>query len=437
MGKAIRISRRHFLRRGAGFAGTALAAPYVVATSALGRSGAVAPSERITMGFIGIGGQGRGHLLGGAWTYLTGGYAGRKDVQVLAVCDVWRNRREEASQRVNEHYTQVYGKGGYKACKAYTDFRDVLARDDIDAVLIATPIHWHALMTVMAAKAGKDVYCEKPTALTIRESQATVEAVRRYGRIFQAGTQQRSEYGGKFRLACELVRNERIGKLKSIYAYRDGGGFSFPAGFGQARPVPDELDWDLWLGPVPWVPHDGDVNAHRFGFGGINWGQHHYDIVQWALDADRTGPVEIYLEGGNAAYRYANGVIVYGRPYPGEQVGATGGASFVGTEGRIAVDRDKLVAYPPEIAKKPLRPDDLHIYKSDSHSGNFLECIRTRRRPICDVETAHRAASVMLLGGIAQKLKRSLKWDPQQERFINDKQANRMLGNALRAPWVM
>jgi len=357
-------------------------------------------------------------------------------VQVLAVCDVWRNRRERARQRVNQHYSNKLGKGNYKACEAYSDFRKVLARDDIDAVLIATPVHWHALMSVMAAKAGKDVYCEKPVSLTIREGRAMADGVRRYGRVFQAGTQQRSEYGGKFRVACELVRSGRIGELKCVYACLGGGGFSDggrPS--GRSVPVPDGFDWDLFLGPAPWRPYEGGAGAHMFGWGSINWGQHHYDIVQWGLGADRTGPIEIYWEDGKLAYRYGSGVVVYGCSYPGETVGRTGGACFVGTRGRIAVDRGALVSHPPEIAEQPLGPDDVHLYKSNSHSGNFLECVRTRKRPICDVETGHRAMSVLLLGGIATLLKRPLKWDPQRERFVNDPQADRMLSVAKREPW--
>src|SRR6266404_3547571 len=232
------LSRRSFLRQTTAVVTAACASPCLIPASALGRSGAMAPSERITMGFIGVGTQGGGDLLGGAWTYVAGGYAGRKEVQVLAVCDVWRDRRERATKRVNDHYAEVYGQGSYKSCEAYNDFRGVLARPDIDAVLIATPAHWHATMAAMAVAAGKDVYCEKPTAVTVRESQALLATVRRYGRVYQAGTQQRSEYGGKFRQACEFVRSGRIGKLKAIYAYRDGGAVFWPPRFGPAKPVP-------------------------------------------------------------------------------------------------------------------------------------------------------------------------------------------------------
>jgi hypothetical protein len=431
------VSRRDFLRRTSTALAAAFAAPSIIPASALGRAGAMSPNERVTMGFIGVGGQGGGHLLGGAWTYVAGGYAGRKDVQVLAVCDVWRDRREKACKKVNDHYTEVYGKGGSKSCEPYTDFRQVLERSDIDAVLIATPAHWHATMAAMAAAAGKDVYCEKPTAVTVSESQAMLAAVRRYGRVYQAGTQQRSEYDGKFRRACEFVRSGRIGKLQAIYAYRDGGAIFWPKRFGPAKPVPEGLDWDLYLGPAPWIPYDGDTGAHRYDIGELNWGQHHYDIVQWAADADATGPVELWMEEGRSCYKYASGVVVYGKPYPGEPIGNDGGACFVGTEGRIAVDRDALVSDPPDIVREPLRPNEVHLYRSTSHSGNFLECVRTRKQPICDANVAHRAASALLLGGIAKQLKRRLKWDPQAEQFVEDYEANRMLSIAKRPPWYI
>jgi hypothetical protein len=437
MNSAPAPSRRHFLRQTTTALAAAFAVPAIIPASAVGRGGALSPADRITMGFIGVGGQGGGHLLGGAWTYVAGGYAGRKDVQVLAVCDVWRERREKSCQKVNDHYAEVYGAANYKSCEAYADFRHVLDRADIDAVLIASPAHWHATMAAMAAEAGKDIYCEKPTAVTVRESQAMLAAVRRYGRVYQAGTQQRSEYDGKFRRACEFIRSGRIGKLQAIYAYRDGGGVFWPKRFGPAKPVPDDLDWDLYLGPAPWIPYDGNASAHRFDIGELNWGQHHYDIVQWAADADDTGPVDIFMEGDRSCYKYASGVVVYGKPYPNEPVGNVGGGVFVGTAGRIAVDRDALVSDPPDIVREPLRPDEVHLYRSTSHAGNFLECIRSRKRPICDADIAHRAASALLLGGVAKQLKRSLKWDPKAECFIGDDEADRLLSIATRPPWCI
>ena len=431
------VNRRQFLQRTVGVVGAALAFPTIIPASALGRNGLVPPSERITMGFIGVGTQGSGHLLGGAWTYVTGGYSSRKDVQVMAVCDVWKDRRDSACKRVNDHYTETLGQGTYKSCEAFTDFREVLARPDIDAVLIATPAHWHATMAVMAAEAGKDIYCEKPTSVTIQESKAVLAAVRRHGRVYQAGTQQRSEYGGKFRLACELVRNGRIGKLQSIYAWRDGGGVFWPSRFGQSQPVPKNLAWDLYLGPAPVIPYDGNTSPHRFDIGELNWGQHHYDIVQWAAGADDTGPVEIFMEDGHSCYKYGNGVTVYGKAYPGEAVGGEGGACFVGTGGRIAVDRGALVSDPPEIAREPIGPNDLHLYHCESHSGNFLDCVRTRKKTICDADIAHRAASALLLGGVAKQLNRAVKWDPMAETFPGDEEANRLLSIAKRAPWCV
>lgn len=430
------LSRRSFLATTAKVATATLAAPTIIPASVLGRAGLIPPSERVTMGFIGIGGQGGGHLLGGAWTYVAGGYAGRKDVQVLAVCDVWRERRERACQQVNDKYAETLGRGKYRACEAYVDFRDVLERNDIDAVLIATPAHWHATMAIMAAEAGKDIYCEKPTAVTIDESKAMLKAIRRYGRVYQAGTQQRSEYGAKFRQACEFVRSGRIGKLREIYAYRDGGGLFWPARFGPAQAVPPNLDWDLYLGPAPWLPFDGNTGAHRFDIGELNWGQHHYDIVQWAAAADETGPVDIFLESnGRSGYKYASGVVVYGKPYPGEPIGGEGGACFVGTEGRIAVDRNALVSDPAHLVREPLRPEETHLYRSASHSGNFLECVRTRKKTICDADIAHRAASALLLGGVAKQLGRGLKWDPVTECFPGDAEGNRLLAIAKRSPW--
>jgi hypothetical protein len=387
------------------------------------------------MGHIGVGGQGSGHLLGGAWTYISGGYVSREDVQVLAICDAWKDRRENACKKVDNYYSAKFGPGNYTPCKPYNDFRELLERSDIDAVLIASPVHWHGVMTIMAAQAGKDMYCEKPTAISIHESQAMLKAVKRYGRVFQGGTQQRSEYGAKFRRACELVRTGRIGTLKELYAFRPGGLAEWRH-FGTPKPVPAGLDWDLALGPAPWQPYEGTCHAHMFcGIGDINWGPHHYDFIQWVLNADRTGPVELFFENDVLCYRYASGVIVRACPAPQDGPGGEGGARFIGTNGWVAVDRSGIAADPPELLTEPLGPPVPGVYRSDSHSGNFLECVRTRRRPICDIETAHRSASAVLLGGLALRLKRTLKWDPQREEFVGDDEANRLREMAFRAPW--
>jgi len=420
--------------RGLAAVGAAVAAPCLVPASALGLNGATPPSDRINMGFVGLGGQGSGHLFGGAWTYLPGGYLGRDDVQVLGVCDVQRKKAEAGKGRVEQYYAEKFGQGSYQGCGAYWDIRDLLARDDIDAVLIAAAYHASATNAILAARAGKDVYCEKPTSVTIRAGRAVVEAVRAHGRVYQGGTQQRSEYDGKFRQAIELVRGGRIGRLQRVYAYQMGGGISPPASTARGGAVPPGVNWEPYVGPLPWFNYDGSTSAHRFGFGDINWGQHHYDIVQWGLGADDTGPVEIRLEAGKPVYRYANGVEVFGSPPPGEAWNA-GGACFVGTEGTITVHRDVFTADPPELIRESSALSVPGVYYSNSHSGNFLECVRTRQRTICDPETAHRAASLLLLGGITMRIGRTLKWDPQKEEFPDAPDANRLLSLAAREPW--
>jgi hypothetical protein len=425
-------SRRDILKGAA----AAIAAPLVLPRRVFGGDGQVAPSDRITMGFIGIGGQGGGHLFGGAWTYVTGGYLGRDEVQVLGVCDVWKQKRDGAKERVNKHYATKTAKESYRACEAYCDFREMIARPDIDAVLIGSPAHWHALQSIMAMKAGKDVYCEKPVALTIAEGRAMVNTATRYGRIYQAGTQQRSCYGGKFRRAVEYVRNGRLGQMKGAYAILGGGGFNpGPGPTGPGKPVPKELDWELFLGPAPWTPFTGNCGSHMFGWGSDNWGQHHYDICQWGIDADDTGPVEILMEEGKPVYKYANGGVIFGSPCPGVKSGEGGPIAFVGSEGKIVVDRDQIYSDPKKILEQPLTASDVRVYQSDSHADNFLDCIRTRKRTISAPEVAHRAISILLLGGIATKLQRSLKWNPQTETFVNDAEADRMTSYAMREPW--
>jgi hypothetical protein len=416
----------------------ALAAPVLIPASALGRSGAVAPSERIGIGFIGLGTQGTGHVLGGAWTHVPGGYVARGDVQVLAVCDVRRERRENVRHRCNQMYSQRFGQAEYQGVQAYTDFRELLARADVDAVLISVPYHWAAPMSIMAMRAGKDVYCEKPIAITLREGRVVIEASKRFGRIYQAGTQQRSEYGGKYRLTAELVRNGRIGQLKEVYAYRMPGAL-FPSAWTSDRsvPVPEGLDWDMWLGPLPWRPYGGETGHALEGLfiGDVNWSPHHYDIIQWTVNPDMTAPIEAHYENGQVRYRYSSGVVVHSEGYPGENIGGEGGACFVGTEGRIALDRANIASYPAKILKEPLRPEDSRVYRANSHSGNFLECVRTRRPTICNPETAVYTMNAILVGGIALALRRAVKWDPVQGEFPGDSDANRLLSYATRPPW--
>jgi predicted dehydrogenase len=438
------INRRRFLRQSAAAVGAAVAAPMIVPASVLGRAGATATSERIAMGFIGLGGQGTGHLLGGAWTYVAGGYIARPEVQVQAVCDVRRERRESAQQRCNEFYATKLGQAGYNGVRAYEDFLEVLARPDIDAVLLALPYHWAAPMATLAVQAGKDVYCEKPIAITVNQGRNLVETCQRFGRIYEAGMQQRSEYGGKFRQTCELVRNGRIGQLKEVYAYRQPGAF-FPTEWTSDRsePVPAGFDWDRWLGPLPWRPYGG-VTGHALPglfIGDVNWSPHHYDIIQWIVNPDPAAPIEVQYEAPAAGkeaiihYRYANGVLVHSTSYPGETIGNVGGAVFVGTEGRIAVDRANLVSYPERILKEPLRPTDVRVERNSGHSDNFLECVRSRRSTICHPQTAVYTMNAILIGGIALALQRSVKWDPAKGEFPGDPEANRLLAYTPRPPW--
>lgn len=433
------MNRRSFLKHGAGTMAAAML-PTIIPASAFGGQGRTAPSERVNMGFIGLGGQGSGHLMGGAWTYVPGGYIARDDVQIMAVCDVRRERRDHAWQRCNQIYADRFSRPGYDGVKAYNDFRDVITRADIDAVLLALPYHWAAPMSIMAMRCGKDVYCEKPVAITVREAQAVVDTARRYGRIYQAGTQQRSEYGGKFRQACELIRNERIGPLKEVYAYREPGAFMpNPWTSDHSVPVPDGLDWDMWLGPLPWRPFGGEAGHTLNGLfvGDVNWSPHHYDIVQWTVNADHSAPIDVEYDNGGIHYRYGNGVVVHGMGYPGEPVGPDGGACFVGTTGRIAVDRSNIVSYPAKVLREPLLPDDERVYYADSHSGNFLDCVRSRKATICSPEEAAYTINAILIGGISLALKRSLRWDPVKLQFVGDETANRLLSYTPRPQWTL
>ena len=308
---------------------------------------------------------------------------------------------------------------------------------DIDAVLIATPAHWHATMAVMAAEAGKDIYCEKPTAVTVRESRAVQEAVRRYGRIYQAGTQQRSEYGGIFRRACEFVRSGRLGRLKEIYAYRDGGAIAWPKRFGPGQagprrpglgPLPGSGAWNCLTTATP-AP-TGSTSASSTGASTITISS------SGPRTRTSTGPVELFMRptasratSTRAAWWSTAGLI------PGNLSAARAGPVFVGSAGRIAVDRNALVSYPAGIAaNRSARPKSTFIV-AKVISANFLECVRSRKRPICDAGIAHRAASALLLGGVVKQLDRPLKWDPALEEFTGDDEANRFLSFAQRPPW--
>jgi predicted dehydrogenase len=432
------LTRRAILRRTA-ISGAALAAPTWVPAPVLGLNGAVAPSNRVTLGHIGLGGMGSQHLTSGVWGIGAGGFLGRDDTQVLAVCDVVALKRDAARQVVDRHYAQQRDRGTYAGCAAIRDFRELIDRDDIDAVVVATPDHWHAIVTIQACMRGKDVYCEKPISLTVLEGRAIVETARRYGRVVQTGTQSRSN--PMVRFACEVVRSGRIGRVKTVRVAC--GGPPAPANL-PAQPVPEGLDWDLWLGPAPWAPY----NRSRVDPGGwrrladhggddmTDRGAHQFDIAQWGLGMDRSGPVEILPPDGQhrklLTFRYADGTEMIHT-----NTGWEDGVTFIGTEVEAWVvcvfGRPRFK--PESIGQQPIRPGEVRLYESDNHHSNFLECVRTRRAPAADAETGRRSATVCHLGNIAFALRRPLRWDPSRERFVDDESANRMLERAPRAPW--
>jgi predicted dehydrogenase len=418
-----RISRRRFLAEAAALGGF----PLVVPGSALGLSGATAPGNRITVAQVGLGWIGETHL---------NAMLGRTDVHYVAVCDINRQRAEAVRDRINRHYAERSGAGAGAGCDATGDFREVLARADLDAVIVATPDHGHGPIACAAARAGKDVYCEKPLSLTIREGREIVETVNRYGTVFQTGSQQRSNSFGPFRSAAELVRNGRIGKVVSVDV--STGDPPKPCDL-PAEDVPGHIDWDAWVGQAPWRPYHAKLvdKAWRpyreFCAGGFgDMGAHHFDIAQWAMDMDTSGPVEVLAPDPSAArprvsFRYANGSLV--NHVSGNCLGLT----FTGTEGRLYIGRDGFWTDPASLKGEPLGPGDLRLYDSRDHHGNWLSCIRTRTACVADAETGHRTATVCHLGNIVYELGRSLTWDPAQEMFPGDEEANRLLGRSRRA----
>ncbi|WP_166819961.1 Gfo/Idh/MocA family protein [Thalassoroseus pseudoceratinae] len=415
------LNRRQFLKSSAA-AASAVAMPMFVPASVFGAN------ERIVTGHIGVGGQGRGNL-------------GRFIKNAGAVCDVDQTHLAKAAKMVED-------KG--RKCKTFSDYRELLDQADIDAVVISTPDHWHALPTIHACQAGKDVYCEKPLSLTIGEGRLMVEAARAHKRVVQTGSQQRS--AKNFRTACELVRSGHIGKLQTVLV-----GIPGPNHPGEPVPnsePPEELDYEFWLGPAPNRPYNKKRVHYNFRFfrdysGGqmTNWGAHHIDIAQWGMGTDDTGPVEIVGEGTyhpkgwhevtetcRITHRYANGVeLIVGQ----KQKDIPTGTTFVGSEGKIYVNRGKLRSEPGEIVENGRNDGDVELYVSNNHVQNFLDCIKSREKPICDVEIGHRSATVCHLGNLAVRLGRKLQWDAEAERFVNDEQANKELMRDYRSPWTL
>lgn len=425
------VTRRRFIATSA----AAMAVPYIVPSSVFARSGRVAPSERINVGLIGCGGMGRADMFG---------MISKPEVQIVAVCDPDKGRRDRTKADVENHYKQNAPSGSYAGCDTYNDFRDLLARDDIDAVIQATPDHWHSLVVIAAARAGKDIYGEKPLSLNINQGRAMSDAVARYGRVFQTGSQQRSDT--RFRHACELVRNGRIGRVHTITCGLPTG----PTTENQKPvPIPDGFDYDLWLGPAPMAPYCEGRTHWNFRWmleysGGqlTDWGAHHIDIAHWGMGTTDTGPIEVqgigeYPSEGlwDAAtnYRveckYQNGVnLIVTNKFQN-------GVKFEGDDGWVFVTRGRIDAGDKSLLTEQFGPNEIRLYESHDHHQDFLDRMRDRREPIAPIEQAHRTISVAHLGNIAMQLGRKIRWDPNREQIANDDSAQRMLGRAMREPW--
>ncbi|MCX5648142.1 MAG: Gfo/Idh/MocA family oxidoreductase [Planctomycetota bacterium] len=432
MQKTSAITRRNLLK---GATAVALGAPYILSASALGAAGRPAAGERIVMGAIGVGGRGTDNMR----TFL-----GSPEVQMVAVCDVFEDRRQRAKGTVDKRY-------GSADCTAYNDFRDLVTRPDIDAVCIGTPDHWHVLHALEAVRAGKDVYCEKPLGLSIEQGKALRAAVRRYGRVFQFGTQERSS--GSTRLAAEIVLNGWIGKVHTI---KVGTRFSRSSPNYPSMPVPDGLDYDLWLGPAPWAPYTANrvSNSHWFHISDYalgflaGCGIHTIDMAAWGNGTDRTGPVEVEGTGEfprdglcdcalawNVDLRFANGVTM--NFTDGNQNPL--GVRFEGSDGWVFVKERHLGgtvdAEPKSLLRRTAGPDEVRLPVSNNHHQNFLECIKSRRDPVAPIEVAVRSDTLCQLSDIAMRLRRKLKWDPVQEEFVGDAEAARRMDRPMREPW--
>jgi len=429
-----KIERRQFLKKAAG----AAAFPYLFSSSVLGKGSpkgnkTVAPSERIVLAAIGIGWQGTNNMRG---------FLAKDEVQIVAVCDVDKNHLVQAKNTVDEQYQN-------KDCATYSDYRELLARGDLDAVSIAVPDHWHAIPAMAAARAGLDIYGEKPLSHRLKEGRAMCDTVSRYGRVWQTGSWQRSV--ANFHHACELVRNGRIGKVYKVEVglgggYRDYAHTKDQQTFG---PPPKELDYDFWLGPAPWAPYC-PARVHKnwrwhLDYGGgriMDWVGHHVDIAHWGLGLDYTGPVEVEgwgkeprdgLWNAPTEYeftcKYANGLkMIVSSSFPD-------GTKWYGDQGWIYVNRGRSDANPKSVLKEVIGPDEIQLYKSRDHLQNFLDCVKSRRLTIAPCEVAHRSASVGHLGLIAIALGRKIRFDPETEQILGDQTAARLLGNAMRSPW--
>ncbi|MBL7154372.1 MAG: Gfo/Idh/MocA family oxidoreductase [Phycisphaerae bacterium] len=431
------IQRRAFLRGGA----AAIVGPYIVPASVLGKA---APSNRLTMGLIGLGSMGMRHVKG---------YLQEDDCRIVAVCDVDASRRRSAVEEINKHY-------GNEDCAQYNDFRELIGRGDIDTLCISVPDHWHAIIALEGIRAGKDIYGEKPLALTVAEGRSMVEEVNRYGCVWQTGSWQRST--AHFRFGCELVRNRRIGKLRKVEV-GIGPGFKSPTEPTVDRiepqpvqPIPEGFDYEMWLGPAPWAAYTQKRCHWNFRWildysGGqvTDWGAHHIDIAHWGMGCDDTGPVEVVGNGefpkdglwDAAVYydfqcKYADGLTM--RVASNNHIPQ--GVRFLGEQGWVHITRAGLKTEPESLLRERIGPDEIHLSKPSGdhrqgHRRDFLDCVKTRGRTITPVEVGHHSAIPCHLGNIAMILARPIRWDARREQILGDGTANRMLGRAIRSPW--
>ncbi len=430
--------RREFLKKVPLALAGAVAFPSIVKASALGRGGALPPSDRIVMAGIGFGMQGPSNMRS---------FLGKSEVQWVAVCVLDDTALEAARATVNENY-------GNSDCAVYKDYRRLFARGDLDAVSIAVPDHWHALLAIEALRSGLDVYGEKPFTHSLREGRALCDAVKRYGRVWQTGSWQRSVEN--FHRASELVRNGRVGKVQRVEVGLPAGYTDFARTFGQEKieNPPGGLDYDTWLGPAPWTPYcKARVHMNwrwNMDFGGgqlMDWVGHHLDIAHWALGLERTGPVRVSGQGEfpsrgiyNSATRYrvetlyADGTpMVLAGGHPDIQMGT----KWIGEYGWIWVDRSGFESQPAYLVNEVIGPNETRLYRSRDHYQNFLDCVRSRALTIAPAEVAHRSASVGHLGVIAIETGRTIRWDPATETILDDPGAERLLARAYRKPYQL
>ena len=421
------ISRRKFL--GTGLA--AAAAFTIVPRHVLGGSGYIAPNDQITLGFIGTGKQARD---------LQNQFVRR--AKIIAACDV-DSRKLERFKTLGEARYQVLGLST-PVIRTYRDFRELLQNRDIDAVVISTPDHWHAIQTIESAKAGKDVYCEKPFSHSIEQGRLMVQAINKYQRVNQTGNQQRSTR--IFREACQYIRNGYIGDIIEVKVSCGPPPKKYDLG---AEQKPDYLDWEMWVGPAVFNPFNAELSPplerdiypnwrdyKEYGNGmTADWGAHMYDIAQWALGMDDSGPTAIYppdKDHKHLTFYYENGIKMthedFGRGYA---------VRFIGSRGVIDVSRGFFESLPGNLSTRGFRESDVKLYESNDHYQDWLDCIRTRKQPISTAEIGHRTATVCFLTNIAYELNRPLKWDPVKEEFVNDAEANRLRSGYVRAPWRM